>query len=157
MRFNLWFCEFSSKIVRHVAEGRNAQILGHELHIRMTADRLSHRLRQPNIACNHFAISRGSCMLQGKPHFEGSEATRVLRSIVDVVCYALLEMIVRRVVGERRAQCFRIAYQRATGFKRCVEPFMRINRDRIGLAQRTQIIGRPGNRGRKATIGSVAS
>ena len=133
--FDRRLSQVRSKIARHVAERRDAQVLGRELQFRMAADRLSHRLRQADIVRDHLAIPRGSDLLQGKPHFEGTEAARVLRAVVDVVRRLLLEMIVGRVIREGGAQRFRIAHQRASGLERRVEPFVRINRDRIGQRQ----------------------
>ena len=111
----------------------------------MSADRLGHRLRQADIVRNHRAIPRGSDVPQGQPHFEGTEAARVLRAVVDIVRRTLLEMIVGRVVREGGAQRLRIAHQRASGLERRIEPLVRIDRDGIGQAQPAQIIGRVGN------------
>ena len=121
----------------------------------MPADRLGHRLRQADVVRNHLAIARGSHVPQGEPHFQGTEAARVLRAVVDVVGRPLLEMVVGRVVRERGAQRFRIAHQRASGLERRIEPLVRIDRDGIGQAEAAQIVGRLGNGRREATVGAV--
>jgi hypothetical protein len=54
-------------------------------------------------------------------------------------------MIVGRLVREGGAQRVLIAHQRASRLERGIEPLVRIDRDRVGNAQRAQIVGRLGN------------
>src|SRR5215470_272199 len=103
MTFNRRVLKLRTEIHRDIAEGGDAQILRHELKLRMTVYRLSHGFRQVDIVSNHFAITRCSGMLQSEPHFQSAETARVLKSVVNVVRGALLEMIVGRVVRECRA------------------------------------------------------
>ena len=56
-----------------IAAFRNAGFTG-ELQLVMPANRLSHRLRQADIVRNHLAVTCGSNLPQGEPHFEGTEA-----------------------------------------------------------------------------------
>src|SRR5262245_11484643 len=103
MTFNRRVLKLRSEIHRDIAEGGDAQILRHKLKLRVTVYRLGHRFRQADIVSDHFAITRCSGMLQSEPYFQGAETTRVLKSVVNVVRGALLEMIVGRVVCECRA------------------------------------------------------
>src|SRR6516165_9080628 len=99
----------------------------------MTADRLSHSLRQANIVRDHSAISNGANLLQSKPDLQSAKSARVLYAIVDVVGYLLLKMIVRWVVSKCCAKRFGIAHECASCLEWRVEPFVRINRNGIRL------------------------
>ena len=111
--------------------------------------------RQADIVGDHRAVTCGSDLLQGQPHLEGTEAARVLRAIVDIVCRVLLEVIVGRVVREGGAQRVLIAHQCASGLERRIEPLVRIDRYGIGQGQPVQIIGRIGKCRRKAAVGAI--
>src|SRR5215510_3558026 len=65
MTFNRRVLKLRSEIERDITEGGDAQILRHKLKLRVTVDRSSHRFRQADIVCNHFAIARCSGVLQG--------------------------------------------------------------------------------------------
>src|SRR5215472_18571500 len=95
--FDLRFAGIRAKIKRHITERRYAQILGDKFHFRVTADGPGHRLRQANIIRDHFAISEGANLPEGKPDLQSAKAARILRAIIDVIGGTLLKVIVRRV------------------------------------------------------------
>ncbi len=116
---------------------------------------LGHRLRQLDVVRDHPPVARGSRLPQGEPHFEGPEAARVLRAVVDVVRRMLLEMIVGRVVREGGAERLAIAHKSASGLERRVEPLVRIDRDGISQAESVQIVGRLRKRRRKTSVRAI--
>src|SRR5262249_48220033 len=123
------------EIGRYITEGRDAQTLCHQLKLRVTVDRLSHRFRQAYIVCNHFAIACRSDLLQRKPHLQSAEPTRVLRSILDVVRGALREMIMGRGVRKGGAERCGVANKSAPGSEGSVKLFVRTPGDRARPAQ----------------------
>ncbi len=126
-----------------------------KLQLRVPFNRLGHRPRQADVVRDHRPVSGRARLPQREPHLQGAEAARVLRAVVHVVRGALIEMVVRRVVGERGAQGLRVAHQRASGFERRVEPLVRIDRHGIGQAQPAQVVGSIGQRCREAAVGAI--
>ena len=118
-------------------------------------DGVGHRPRERDVVRNHPAVARRTRMPQREPHLERAEAAGVLRAVVDVVRGALLEVVVRRVVRERGAQRLRVAHERAARLERRVEPLVRIDRHRVGLGERAQIVGRAGHRGGEPAVRAV--
>jgi hypothetical protein len=155
MLFDRRLADARSKIGRHEAERRDAQALRHELELGRAAHRVSQRACEPHVVGDHRAIARRADLAQRQPHLQRAEAARVLRPVVDVVGRALLEVVVGRMIGERRAQLFGVAHQRASRLERRVEPFVRIDRDRVGVAKGDQVVRRIGRRGREAAVGAV--
>jgi hypothetical protein len=100
--------------------------------------------RDRRISSAIIAVTSGSNLLQGQPYLEGTEAARVLRAIVDIVCRVFVEVIVGRVVREGGARRVLIAGQYATGLERCIEPLVRIDRYGIGLGCRMESASTPG-------------
>ena len=144
------------KVERHVAERRDAQRLRDELELRVPRDRVGHRAATGGCRRRSSAVAGGADLPQRQPDLQRAEAARVLRPVVDVVRRLLVEVVVRRVIGERGAQRFRIAHQRAAGFERRVEPLVRIDGDRVraGSAPRRSS-GASGTRRGEAAVRAI--
>ena len=140
---------------RHVAERRDAERLREQLELRRAPHGVGQRPRQAHVVADHRAIAAGADLAQRQPHLQRAEAARVLRPVVDVVRDALVEVVVRRMVGERGAQVLGVADQRAAGLERRVEPLVRIDGDRIGEADAGEIGRRVLGRGGEPAVGAV--
>ena len=82
--------------------------------------------------CDHLAVAGRAGVAQRQPHLQRPEATGVLRAEVDVVGRLLAKVVIRRVVCESVSKALRIANEDAAGLKGSVQPFMRIDCDRVG-------------------------
>ena len=61
----------------------------------------------------------------------GAKPARILRTEVHVVRRLLVEVVVGRMVRKGASQHCRITHERTAGLERRVEPFVRIERERI--------------------------
>ena len=83
------------------------------------------------------AVSSG--LPERHPNLQSAEASGILHSEIEVVRGFVLEVIVRRVIGKGVQQLLWFPHEGATGFKRCIQPFVRIDRDGIGILQCRQV------------------
>src|SRR5262245_12567989 len=95
--------------------------------------------RQTNIISDHLQVAVSPGLPKGHPDFQGAEASRVLHSELEVVRSLILKVVVRRVIRKCVQQVLRFAYEGTTGFKRRIQPFVRIDRDRVGVLQCRQV------------------
>src|SRR5215469_8930267 len=92
-------------------------------------------LRLPDVVVDPFADLASSVSLEAHPYFQAAETARLLES-VDVILVALVGVIefvgkVGRLDPKRRSQPALIFHQYGASIERSVEPFVRINGDRV--------------------------
>ncbi len=144
-----------SQLRRHEAERDDAQRRGEELELGMPGHARGEVRGEPHVVGNHAPVARRARMPEREPDLERAKTPRVLRAVVHVVQDALVEPVVGRLVGERRAQSLRIADERAPGLERGVEPLVRVHRDGVRLGEAAKIVRGLRHRGRERAVSPV--
>ncbi len=140
---------------RHIAEGRDAQVLRQSLELGVLLQQVEQLSRQAHVFGHRFHVAHAADLLQREPHFQRPEPTRVLRAVVHKIQRLSAEPVVRRMIREGIPQILRPLHERATCFERRVQPLVRIDRDRVCVRQAAEIRRCARNGGRKRSIGSV--
>src|SRR6266550_7704485 len=99
---------------------------------------------ESNVVGDHRAIALGSYLLEAEPDLEGAKAPRVLRSvlkvILDLLAFVVIELVVVGLEGERIAQRRGVPRQETAGLEGAVEPLVRIDGDRVRESQSLEVI-----------------
>src|SRR3954466_10151617 len=115
--------------------------------------------RKLDVIADHPAIAARTRLLETEPDLERAETAGILRTVLVVILHFLafivVELVVRRLRAEGVVQIIAFAHQSTSSLERRVQPFVRIDGDRVGEAQPLEISAGIIERDGRRSVGAV--